>query len=151
MKRFAIAVALFLFLISVPVHAKSPAKTESIEDLVASVAESYEAKDLGRLDSQKPYIGKIKIIMQHSLSDGPGEFVVKWIKSFGQAERWLKSMEIEELPGRQVMPLIKCEKGACTYNFDGGILHNTLYLKKITYGYRRGRPYIKSILLLNGD
>jgi hypothetical protein len=151
MKRLAITIALVLFVISVPVHAKSPTQNETIDQLVNEVAEAYEAKDLGRLDSKKPYVGKIKIIMQHSLSDGPGEFVVKWVKSLGQAEAWLKSREIDELPGRETRPSIKCAKGVCTYNFDGGILHNTLYLKKITYGVRKGRPYIKTILLLNGD
>lgn len=61
---------------------------------------------------------KIKIIMQHSLGEGADEFEVKWVKSLGQAERWLKSREIDELPGREPSPLLKCEKGACTYNFD---------------------------------
>jgi hypothetical protein len=46
---------------------------------------------------------------------------------------------------------VKCAKGVCTYNFDGGILHNNLYLKKITYGMRGGCPYLKSIYLLDGD
>lgn len=151
MKSHAIAIALVLFVLSAPAHAKTRTQDEKIVQLVTEVAEAYEAKDLGSLDTKKPYVGKVKIIMQHSLSDGPGEFVVKWVKSFAQAEAWLKSMEIDELPGRVTKPLIKCSKGSCTYDFDGGILHNTLYLKRITYGFRKGQPYIKSILLLNGD
>ena len=151
MKRIAISSMLLLFVLSLPILAKTPTSGESIDGLAKDVAEAYEARDMGRLDSTKPYVGRIKIVMQHSLSDGAGEFVVKWVKSLAQAERWLKRREIDGLPGRVVKPFLKCEKGACTYNFDDGILHNTLYLKKITYGFRKGRPYIKSILLLDGD
>jgi hypothetical protein len=55
------------------------------------------------------------------------------------------------MPGRESRPLVRCAKGVCTYNFDGGILHNHLYLKKISYGTRSGCPYIKTIYLLDGD
>lgn len=71
--------------------------------------------------------------------------------SLARAEAWLKSREHEDLPARSVKPFQKCAKGVCTFDFNGGILHNNLYLKKITYGVRNGCPYIKTIYLLDGD
>jgi hypothetical protein len=34
---------------------------------------------------------------------------------------------------------------------DGGINHNNLYLKRITYGVSNGCPYLKTIYILDGD
>ncbi|HEY6046283.1 MAG TPA: hypothetical protein VIU65_06740, partial [Pyrinomonadaceae bacterium] len=91
--------------------------------------------------------------IEHSLADDndPQRFKVRRFASFALAEKWFKKQEIDGMPGRHAMPLVKCAKGVCTYNFDGGILHNNLYLKKITYGMRAGCPYIKKIYILDGD
>jgi len=151
MKRFTITIALILFAMSVPAFAKSPSRPESIEQIVQGVAEAYEAKDLGKLDAEHLIVGKIKIIIEDSLADGKDAFHVKWFKSFGQAEAWLKSREHDELPGRQTRSLLKCRKGSCTFDLSAGILHNTLYLKRITYVVRKGRPFITAIHLLDGD
>jgi hypothetical protein len=152
-KTLVTAVAVILFSLSLPVQAESLCKKQTIEDLVKAVAEAYEAKTLGSLDAQKPYVGKVRIVIEHSLAEDNAKdrFVIKWFTSLDRAERWLKSREREELPGRETKPLVRCTKGVCTYNFDGGILHNHLYLKKITYGARGGCPYIKTIYLLDGD
>ena len=108
---------------------------------------------MATLDADRPYLGSIRIVIEHSLADDndPQRFVVRRFTSFARAEKWFKSKEIEGLPGRNAMPLVKCAKGVCTYNFNGGILHNNLYLKKMTYGMRGGCPYLKSIYLLDGD
>lgn len=151
MKRIVVTVALIVFAMSLPVFAKSPSKNETIEQVVQELAEAYAARDLGKLDSEHPYFGKIKIIIEDSLGEGKDAYHVKWVKTLGQAEAWLKSREIDQRPGREIRPLLKCKKGVCTFDFSGGILHNTLYLKRVTYGERKGRPYIKTILLLNGD
>ena len=147
------AVAVVLLGLSLPVPANSACRKQSIEDLVKAVAESYEAKTLGSLDTQKPYVGKVRIVIEHSLAEDSAKdrFVIKWFTSLARAERWLKSREHEEMPGRGARPLVRCAKGVCTYNFDGGILHNHLYLKRITYGLRAGCPYLKTIYLLDGD
>lgn len=152
-KTLVIVVAVILFSLSLPVHAQSPCEKQPIEDLVKAVAEGYEAKTLGSLDAQKPYVGKVRIVIEHSLADDNAKdrFVIKSFTSLARAERWLKSREHEELPGRAIKPLAKCSKGICTYNFDDGIVHNTLFLKKISYGSRRGCPYLKTIYLLDGD
>ena len=136
---------------SVPAFAKSPSRPETIEQIAQKLAEAYEAKDLGKLDAAHLNVGKIKIIIEHSLAEGKDAFRVKWFKSLGQVEAWLKSREHDELPNRQSRPLLKCRKGACTFDFSGGILHNTLYLKRITYVVRKGRPFITTIHLLDGN
>jgi hypothetical protein len=150
-KTLVIAVALFSLWL--PVRAESPCKKQPIEDLVKAIAEAYESKTLASLDAQKPYVGKIRIVIEHSLGedDAKDRFVIKWFKSLAQADRWLKSREHEEMPGRETRPLARCKKVVCSSNFDGGILHNHLYLKKVTYGLRGGCPYIKMIYLLDGD
>lgn len=153
MKQILIAVAVLVSIVSVPVHAKPTCKNETIGLLVKAIAEAYEAKTLGSLDPGKPYLGRVRIVIEHSLADDNDRdrFVIKWFTSLGKAEAWLKSREHEDMPGRSTKPLVKCAKGVCTYNFDGGILHNNLYLKKITYGLRHGCPYIRTIYLLDGD
>ena len=152
-KTLVIALALCLFSLSLPVRAESPCKKQSIEDLVKAIGEAYEGKTLGSLDAEKPYVGKVRIVIEHSLAEDNAKdrFVIKWFTSLAKAEAWLKSREHEEMPGRGTKPLAKCAKGICTFNFDSGIVHNTLFLKKITYGLRAGCAYIKTIYLLDGD
>jgi len=146
-------VATLLIAISSLTISAKPCKKQSIEDLQKSLAEAFAAKTMAALDADRPYLGSIRIVIEHSLAEDndPQRFVVRRFTSFARAEKWFKSKEIEGLPGRNAMPLVKCAKGVCTYNFDGGILHNNLYLKKMTYGMRGGCPYLKSIYLLDGD
>jgi hypothetical protein len=145
--------AVILFSLSLRVSAKSPCKYPKPEDLSKAVAEGYEARTLGNLDAQKPYMGRVRIVIEHSLAEDNAKdrFVIKWAASLAKAEAWLKSREHDAMPGRESRPLERCANGACTYNFDGGILHNHLYLKKITYRTRSRCPYIKTIYLLDGD
>lgn len=124
-----------------------------IEPLVKGLAEAYTAKSLGSIDAEHPYLGTVKIVIEHSLAEdtAPNRFEIRSFKTLEQVEQWLKSRERDELPTRQAKPLLRCKSGLCTYDFDGGILHNQLYLKRISYGYRNGRPYLKTIFLLDGD
>lgn len=130
----------------------------TIKQLEESLSVAYMDRELGRLDSSRPYLGRVRIVVEHSLAgdDDKDRFEIKQFRTLAEAERWLRSREISEdnpipLPIREVRPLIRCRNGVCTYNFDGGILHNHLYLKRISYAYRRGRPYIRTIYLLDGD
>ena len=154
MKRVAAVFALAFFVFSTPVHAQSTAKKNSIEQLVETVADAYSSSTLGSLDSQRPYLGRVKIIIEHSLAGDTDKdrFEVKDFRTLAQGEQWLKGREREDgTPFRNLQPLVKCRKGLCTYDFNNGILHNQLYLKKVAYGYRNGRPFIKTIYLLDGD
>jgi hypothetical protein len=107
---------------------------------------------MGSLDADRPYVGRITIRIEHSLADDddPQRFEVRRFSSFARAERWFKSREIENMPGRYTRPVEKCARGVCTYNTSGGINHRSLYLTKITYRIRNGCPYIKTIYLLDG-
>jgi hypothetical protein len=147
------AVAGIVFGLSLPVHAQSSCKKQPVEGLVTAVAEGFGTKTMRSLDAQKPYVGRVRIVIENSLADDNAKdrFVSRSFTSLARAERWLKSREHDEMPGRDTKPLARCAKGVCTYNFDGGIVHNTLYLKKITYGSRGGCPYIRTIYLLDGD
>lgn len=128
-------------------------KKQPIDVLSKAVAEGFETKTLSSLDAQKPYSGRLRIVIEHSLAgyNDKDRFVIRSFVSLAKAEAWLKSREHEEMPGRATKPLTKCARGLCTYNFDDGIVHNTLYLKKIAYGVRNRCPYLKTIYLLDGD
>ena len=128
-------------------------RKQPVEDLVNKFADSFMNKKMASLDADRPYVGRFTIRIEHSLADDddPKRFEVKRFSSFARAEQWLKSREIEGLPGRNTRPLLKCAKGVCSYNSEGGLLHNNLYLTKITYGIRRGCPYLKTIHILDGD
>lgn len=134
-------------------EAQSRCKKQPVKNLVEAVAESFANKTMGTLDADRPYAGRFTIRIEHSLADDndPDRFEVRRFSSFGRAERWFKSKEIEGLPGRNTRPLLKCAKGVCNYSSEGGLLHNNLYLTKITYGIRNGCPYIKAIHILDGD
>lgn len=135
------------------VAAKPKCKKQPIRNLVEAFAESFSNKAMGTLDADRPYVGRFTIRIEHSLADDndPQRFEVRRFSSFARAEQWFKSREIEGMPGRNTRPLVKCAKGVCSYNSEGGLLHNNLFLTKITYGIRNGCPYIKTIYLLDGD
>ena len=149
MRRLVTAVAL-LALLAAPLSApaQTAAKKETVEELVKALAEAYASKSLGGLAAGRPQQGRMSIVVEHSIT---GRREARSFRSLEAGERWLKSREREEGPARQVMPLKRCRRGLCTYDFDGGILHNNLYLQKVAYGLKGGRPYVKTIYLLDGD
>jgi cystatin-C len=122
----------------------------TIQQLAKSVADAFTAKTLGSLDAENLLPGKLRIVIEHSLGDDKDGFEIKNFKTLEQAEQWLQSRESDGSPGRNSGPLQRCSKGVCTFE-QTGMLHNNLYLKKISYGLRRGRPHINSIYLLDGD
>jgi len=150
--NFAVLTLIFVAA-AVPIAAQPKCKRQPITNLVKTFAESFSNKTMGTLDANRPYVGRFTIRIEHSLADDddPQRFEVRRFSSFARAEQWFKSREIEDLPGRNIRPLLKCAKGVCSYNSEGGILHRNLYLTKITYGIRNGCPYIKTIYLLDGD
>ncbi len=147
-----ITTIVLIALVNVSINAK-PCKKQRVEDLVKAFGQAFEEKALGRLDADRSYPGTVRIVIEHSLAedDDPQRFQVRRFASFTRAEKWFKSREIDGMPGRHTRPVEKCAKGVCTYNSDGGLLHNNLYLKKITYGMRGSCPYIKSIYIVDGD
>lgn len=153
LRFFSVVFTIALLASAVSVDAKPKCKKQPVEDLVRALADAFENKSMDTLDADRPYVRRFRIVIEHSLAgdNEPGRFVTRWFRSLGQAEAWLKRGEHAGFPGRATKPLVKCARGVCTYNFDSGILHNTLFLKRITYGIRLGCPYIKTIYLLDGD
>jgi hypothetical protein len=152
MKTIAIAAGLTLLFASNTL-AKSPPKPNTVEQLAIELADAYVTRNLGRLDRKYPSQGKVKIEIEDSLSgeDTKNKSSIKEFRSLAQGEQWLRSRAINDFPVRQIKPLIGCKRGSCTYDFSQGILHNQLYLKKISYGYKNGRHYLKAIYLLDGN
>ncbi|MBD0369856.1 MAG: hypothetical protein ICV60_03315 [Pyrinomonadaceae bacterium] len=125
-----------------------------LEQLMKAIDDAYGSRALGRLDARRPYLGKVRIEITHSLAEdgSKDQYEIRTFRTLAQAERWLKSREVEGgLPVRETRPLWECANGRCDWDFNGGILHNHLYLQQVTYVFRRGRPYIKTISLLDGD
>ena len=128
------------------VHRSSPAQT--VEELVNAVAGAWGEGNLGSLDARRPYVRSVKVIVEGQVGEPP----MIWRKTFrtlAQVDRWFKKRETAEGPGRNIGRLKQCSKGVCTFEQEG-MLHNNLYLKKITYGMRKGQPYIKAIYIDDG-
>jgi hypothetical protein len=154
MKRLIAGLALALLVLSSSAQAQSTTRRNSIEQLVDKLEIAYANGALGRLDRQRPYLRRVKIVIEHSLAGDTDKdrFEIREFKTLAQAEKWLTSRQREDgTPFRDVRSLLNCKGGVCRYDFDGGILHNHLYLKRIAYGYSNRRPYIKTIYLLDGD
>jgi hypothetical protein len=151
-KQLFVIIALILFIIPLSAQAQSRSKKETVEKLEGAFSTAFGIDLLGELDAKLSNPRRIKVVIENSGADlAVDEYERKVFKTFGQFGRWLKSQESKDgFPFRVVMPLVGCKRGICTYNFDGGIDHNHLYLQKISYGYRNRRPYIKTIFLLAG-
>ena len=145
MKYFSGVAFLLTVLVSVSVNAQPKGKT--ITQLVNSVGEAFASKSMAGLDADKPYVGHVTVVIQHSLG---GKSVTRSFASFAKVDKWLKSREKEDLPTRNSNSLKRCKSGVCTYDVSS-LLHNNLYIKRVTYGTTRGRPHIKAITLLDGD
>jgi hypothetical protein len=123
-------------------------QTQTIEQFADAVATAWSAGRLGSLDAERPYMGSVKIVVEGTVGEPP----MVWRKTFrtlAQVDRWFKSRERAGGPGRNIGLLKQCSKGVCNFEQEG-MLHNNLYLKKITYGMRKGNPYLKAIYIEDG-
>jgi hypothetical protein len=157
-KQLSVILALMLFVTPSSAQTQSPTKRLTIEKLVDEFEIAYVADTLETLDAKYPNRARMRVVIEYQTID-PEIKVFKTFRGFGQ---WLRGRETDpegmpveagttiKLPRRVTILLVGCKRGLCTYDFDGGILHNHLYIKKISYGYRKGRPYIKTIFLLSG-
>ncbi|HRH42177.1 MAG TPA: hypothetical protein PKY82_11170 [Pyrinomonadaceae bacterium] len=153
MKKIIFSFFFVLAILTMVAQAQNSCANQSIENLANKFAKAFQSKTLSEIDSTKPFVNLITIRIENSLSGegDPDQFEFKRVKSFTLFEKWLKGKEVEELPNRSVEPLISCKKGICTYAING-LLHNTLFLKKISYGYKKDKcPYIKSVFIIDGN
>ncbi len=149
MKRFVGTLGLMLFgcLIGIP------AQTTAVEPLAKVFSKAYAKKRLASLDRQRPFGRTIKFVIAFSrIRDYENaDSEVKSFKTLVQAERWLIKRGINsDMPSRETEPLKGCKKGVCRYDVTG-LLHNQLFLTSFTYGYSKGRPYIKTVYLTDGE
>lgn len=157
-KQLSVFLALILSVTPLSAQTQSPTKRLTIEKLVDEFEVAYVADNLETLDAKRPNPVKIRVEIEYQTIDRE----IKVFKTFGELGRWLRSRETDtegmpveagttsKLPMRVTMLPVGCRRGLCTYDFNGGILHNHLYIQKISYGYRKGRPYLKTIFLLSG-
>lgn len=123
----------------------SSSETETIEQLAARVSKAFMSRDLRALDATKPYGAQVGLVVEHSLG---AKSETKKFKRLKDAGLWL--MKRRKDANLNAGELESCKNSVCAYVIEG-LLHNNLYLKKITYGLTNGRPYLKSIHFLDGD
>jgi hypothetical protein len=124
---------------------RSPQK-QTIQELAKALADAFGDRKLGSLDAGRPYVGSVRLRMEYLVDTENKSF-----KTLAAAEQWLRKSETKDgemtNPRRDAGALQKCQKGVCTFESAGG-LHNILWLKQITYGMMKGKPYIKVIHLV---
>jgi hypothetical protein len=123
-------------------------QNQTIQELAKAVADAWAQGTLGSLDAARPYVGSVKVIVEATVGE-PALIERKTFTKLAQIDRWFKRRERADGPGRNTGQLRQCRKGVCTFEQEG-MLHNNLYLKKITYGIRKGQPYIKAIYIDDG-
>lgn len=154
MRKLASIGLLFICLAwsSVSGQSQSPQKPDELAQIVS---DAYKEKQLADLDKKHLAGGTITVVIEHSLIEGKngnGLMKVRRFKNLAAIDKWLNSQQREDgSPFRQTKPLLKCGKVRCAYDFDGGILHNQLYLHDLYYSSRNGRLYITKLHLLDGD
>ena len=135
------------FIVLLLLTTAATANAQSIDKLAAKLSKAFEAKTFAALDADKATSGSVQVTLEHSLG---GRSTVKSFKNLTAVERWLKGREHDGGPARNGPAVKRCNKGTCTYDING-LLHNNLYLKRITYGYRGKRPLITTIRIRDGD
>ncbi|HEX8249194.1 MAG TPA: hypothetical protein VF599_13540 [Pyrinomonadaceae bacterium] len=154
MQRFLIFALLIVAGAAAAFAQQSPFKNKGIERVMAQIVEAYDAENLGSLDAARLIRGRVRIVigfMSSSSEEEPPDEVARF-RSFGAAERWLKKRNQKYATSfGRAQAFTGCSKGACGFEQSSGILHNQLYLSEIRYGYRQGRPFIKTIYFLNSD
>ena len=123
----------------------SQGKPEPVQSLAARVANAFKAKKLGTLDGGNYYSGRVKIVVEHSLED---KSVTKSFSSMKLAGNWL--FRGRRQVGVNAGNVQRCSNGTCTFTING-MLHNNLYIKKVTYAYASGRPVVKAVYFVDGD
>lgn len=146
MKKNIFAVFLVLAFSAFTVYAQTDCK-QTTEQIANNFSAAFTAKKLDTLDAYRGTAGKITLTIENSLS---GKLTVKTFANLKAIEKWLTKREIDELPGRTANELVNCKKGVCSFKIDG-LLHSTLFLKKVSFGYTKSKcPYIKSIYIVDG-
>ena len=132
--------------------AQTRARAKQIGRIAEKVADAFASHDFGRLDRLRLFEGKLKLVIDTPTADYMiGEFQYFRFRSFMRLEQWLTSRENNiGLPFRLYIPFRGCRREVCRFESEGGILHNRLYVEKVSFYYRKKRPFIKAVYLLYG-
>ncbi len=97
--------------------------------------------------------GDVVVVVKtlHSLQENSDKMT--HFKGFKQFEQWLKNVRdsYRFRENLEVRTMGVCISGCCRYPIDGGMSHNTLYLKQACFIIKNKKPFLKSIILLDGD
>ena len=147
-KQLAAGLALALCITSPPAQAQTRSRLRTIGQLEKAFSDAFGTDRLSELDSRYPNHGKFRVVIEYSTWPEPDARV---FKTFGALGRWLKSRETEGgFPWRMDTTLVGCRKGVCNYELNENLAHNRLYLQKLSYVYRKGRPHLRTVFLLAG-
>jgi len=153
--RHATTAVLLVFFAALTSFSQSNGRQKTIQELQQKIADAYKQNNLASLDGKNLVAGSVKVVIEHSLVEGKnGDELIetRQFKTLAAIDAWIKKRrEDDNTPFNEIRPLLRCSRGRCAYNFDGGIDHNHLYLHDVYYGFRSGRPYITRIHLLDGD
>ena len=97
---------------------------------------------------------KITIVHEHSIRNDVEEKPII-VTSYAELASWLAKLHTPDKHGyvysSDVRTLGECKSGCCEFPFIHGISHNTLYLKKACFGMERNIPYLKEVVVYDGD
>lgn len=146
MKKYLVFALVVIALSSFASQAQT-ACNKTASQIANEFSAAFTAKKLDTLDADRGAAGRITLTIENSLS---GKRTIKTFANLAAVEKWLTKREIDELPGRTASEQVTCKKGVCGFKIDG-LLHNTLFLKSVTFGYAKGKcPFIKSIYIVDG-
>ena len=150
--KHLLTLSLLIISICSAAQAQRHSKLSGPAKVADQIATAFSLESLSRYDSKHLVTGRLKLLIENSIYDiGGKEFESRYFSSFAALERWMKKEERQPgFPVRVGWPLTGCRNGRCTFFRDGGISHNHVYLKRIYYGYKSKRLYIKTIQLLYG-
>jgi hypothetical protein len=90
MKHVSAALSLLILFFSSPALAQTSYQQKTIKKIVTTFAQAYSAKSLGRLYMDHPYAAKVRIIIEHSISEGSDNkgYAVKRFATLKNAEQF---------------------------------------------------------------
>jgi hypothetical protein len=117
------------------------------------LAAAHASGTLALLDKKYPGLGPLQAFIEHSIGEesNGASILVTSVPSFAALAQLLRSRQTDGMPAPQSRPFRKCSNGICTYDFNAGISHNTLYLKEVRYNDYVKCLEVEVIWFLDGD
>ena len=120
----------------------------TIDKIAKEFYTAFENRKLNKLDKMNSSFGSIKVIIENSL--GEAEIERTEVKTFAAADKWIdKRGPVKNYP-RTAGPPIVCKDGTCKFD-SKCCLHNQLFLDRFEYAFNDGKPYIKTIYMIDGN